>query len=261
MVKNYLAEYIPSYMDDMDVNPMSFDYEDNDFSDMIFNTYVENSDKEESKIPYSNNDNEKKIEEPDYLKKWKEEFKNNVSLINENKKRINKFDSSIEIPKGTKSEDSFNMAFDEYEKINPNAKKYRDFLKKVAFYESRFDSKAKNPNAPAYGYFQFMQDGKRYNNISAYSGKSINEFMNNPVIQIDSAVKMINDIDKQLTDNDIKRMNELGISKEGAYGIAWLSGVGGLRKFIHKGINSSDKSWYKDGKGGVDVIEQIKRYN
>lgn len=259
MIKNYLAKYIPTEIEDMDVNPMSFDYEDNDFSDMIMNANIESSDnKEELGMPDNKISNEL---EPDYLKKWKEEFAKNVLAINNNNNK-NTIHSSKPINYSeTKSEKRFDEAYNQYENINPEAKKYRGFLKKVAYYESRFDNTAKNPNAPAYGYFQFMQDGKRYNNIQAYSGKNINEFINNPITQIDSAVKMVKDIDKQLTDKDIKRMNELGITKEGAYGIAWLSGVGGLRKFIHNGINSSDKSWYKNGKGGVDVIEQIKRYN
>ena len=154
----------------------------------------------------------------------------------------------------------FNKAYDEYEKINPEARKNRAFLTKVAFNESGFNQTSKNPHAPAYGYFQFMQDGKKYNNIIAYSGASVKDFLANPILQIASANKMINDIERQLTKKDIERLNELGLTRNAAYGMAWLGGVGGLRNFIHSGINASDSSWY-GGSGGVDMKEQIRRYN
>lgn len=156
--------------------------------------------------------------------------------------------------------EEFNNAYDEYEKINPEARKNRAFLTKIAFNESRFNSRAKNPKAPAYGYFQFMQDGKKYNNITVYSGVNINDYLSNPVLQIASANKMINDIDRQLTKTDLERLNELGLTRNAAYGMAWLGGVGGMRNFIYKGINASDSSWY-GGNGGVDMKEQIRRYN
>ena len=70
-------------------------------------------------------------------------------------------------PKSYKGLAAFNKAYDEVEASNPEAKKYRQFLTKMAEQESGFNSAIQNrAGAPAYGYFQFMQDDKKYNNIS-----------------------------------------------------------------------------------------------
>ena len=72
--------------------------------------------------------------------------------------------------KPSKGLDEFNKWYDEVEKEDPEAKHYRQFLTKMAEQESGFNSAIQNrAGAPAYGYFQFMQDGKKYNNITAYA--------------------------------------------------------------------------------------------
>lgn len=185
-------------------------------------------------------------------------FVNTVNMVNADNNTMRRFSSSS---KSVPSSKEFEKAYDEYEKINPESRRYRKFLTKVAYHESRFNKSAKNKNAPAYGYFQFMQDGKKYNNISAFAGTGINEYLNNPVLQISSAVKMIDSINRQLTQKDRYRLKELGISDEGAYGMAWLGGVGGLRRFIYDGVNASDSKWYKDKNQGVNMTTQLDRYN
>lgn len=205
--------------------------------------------------------NEKSSKERDISAEELDPFKNTAPKTKKGS-RFGYSSSDINVSKTEEERlKAFNEAYDAYEKINPEAKKNRKFLTKVAFNESRFISDSKNPNAPAYGLFQFMQDGKRYNNITAYSGVGINEFLSNPMLQIASANKMIADIDRQLNDSDLKRLKELGLTRNAAYGMAWLGGVGGMRNFIHKGINASDSHWYKGENKGVDMREQIKRYN
>ena len=257
-LKNFiLARYIPSeFAVDDNFNPLTFEVEPNMIPDYDF---VDSNEEIPHKISTAIIDEKnKEFKEPtNSISRIFDEFNNTVRRINSKKR----FDGNKVYKTPIKGSDEFEKAYDEYEKINPDSRKYRKFLTRVAYHESRFNRSAKNKNAPAYGYFQFMQDGKKYNNISAYTGKTINEFINNPIVQIAGAVNMIKDIDKNLTKDDRKKMKKLGISNEGAYGMAWLGGVGGLRKFIHKGINVSDSSWYKGGKGGVDMKEQIKRYN
>ena len=76
--------------------------------------------------------------------------------------------SKIDMTNPSKGTEEFNRIYDEVEKEYPEASKYRTFLTTVAKYESGFNSKAKNKNAPAWGYFQFMQDDNKYNNIQKY---------------------------------------------------------------------------------------------
>lgn len=245
-----LAKYIPKdYEEYENINPYTVPYDDEELP-YIYNDL--SSDKIPANISESVNKDKKIAGNDDYIK-----FYEDFNKVVENSSGKLRFQSSPDVSSNV----DFDKAYDEYEKKNPSSRKYRKFLKKVAYYESRFNSKAKNKNAPAYGWFQFMQDGNRYNNISSYTGLDINSFINNPVAQIEGANRMIMDIERQLTASDRNRMKELGITDEGALGLAWLGGVGGLRRFIHKGINASDSSWYKNGSGGVDMKEQLKRYN
>ena len=85
----------------------------------------------------------------------------------------------------------FSKAYDNVEKRNPDAKRYRSLLTELANIESGFNSAIQNnAGAPAYGYFQFMQDGKKYNNISKFANTDINSFRNNPELQIEAAIKL-----------------------------------------------------------------------
>ena len=142
----------------------------------------------------------------------------------------------------------------------PDAAEYRDFLTTVAKYESGFDSRAKNKYAPAWGYFQFMQDDNKYNNIKSYAGVDTQTFLNNPKLQIRAAINLAKAMEKGFTKEDIEAAKSKGISRWGMLGGAWLGGNGGLRKYLLQNINSSDKHWNPEGKG-IDMENQIRRYN
>lgn len=133
-------------------------------------------------------------------------------------------------------------------------------LSKIARYESGYNPSAKNPHAPAYGYFQFMQDGERYNNITAYGKTDISTFLSDPVLQINAARSLAESFYNSLDSRDFSRMRDLGITKEGAIAGMWLGGLGKFREYIHEGKNADDKSWSPTG-SGIDMRTQIARYN
>lgn len=160
----------------------------------------------------------------------------------------------------SKGNDAFNKIYDELIFEMPDAAEYRDFLTTVAKYESGFDSKAKNKYAPAWGYFQFMQDDNKYNNIKSYAGVDTQTFLNNPKLQIRAAINLAKAMEKGFTKEDIEAAKSKGISRWGMLGGAWLGGNGGLRKYLLQNINSSDKHWNPEGKG-IDMENQIRRYN
>ena len=160
----------------------------------------------------------------------------------------------------SKGNDAFNKIYDELISEMPDAAEYRDFLTTVAKYESGFDSKAKNKYAPAWGYFQFMQDDNKYNNIKSYAGVDTQTFLNNPKLQIRAAINLAKAMEKGFTKEDIEAAKSKGISRWGMLGGAWLGGNGGLRKYLLQNINSSDKHWNPEGKG-IDMENQIRRYN
>lgn len=164
-------------------------------------------------------------------------------------------------PKSYKGLAAFNKAYDEVEASNPDAKKYRQFLTKMAEQESGFNSAIQNrAGAPAYGYFQFMQDDKKYNNIRQYAGTDIETFRNNPKLQIEAAIKLAKSFEKGFSKEDLELANKNGYSTWGLLGGAWLAGNGGVRKFLRGQGNPSDRHWSKEGKG-TDVSTRIKAFN
>lgn len=171
--------------------------------------------------------------------------------------KISKTKKSTISYKPSKGEKEFENA---YIKAVGKKDEYYDLLSKIARYESGYNPLAKNPNAPAYGYFQFMQDGIKYNNISSFAGVDIDTFKNTPEIQILAARKMLDSIFSQIRDKDLVKMREKGITREGFAGLAWLGGVGGARNFLHYNKNISDKHWSPNG-SGIDMKSQLVRYN
>lgn len=156
------------------------------------------------------------------------------------------------------TDQTFDSAYDAVEAQYPIASKYRTLLTLIAEQESGFNPHAKNPNAPAYGYFQFMQ-GDRWNNISEYAGVDINTFLNNPEIQIKAAVDLAEAFEDSFTEEDIKKAESLGYGMDSMIAGAWLAGPGGVKKFIWKGINVDDKHWSKSG-AGVDLKTIMDKY-
>ena len=169
-------------------------------------------------------------------------------------------------PQSSNKQD-FDIAFDEVIKSDANASKWRDFLTEVARRESNFNQTIQNSSgAPAWGYFQFMQsDDGKYNNIQHYAGTDVNTFLNDPQLQIKSAIKLVEDFDKSISNGDKLLAKRKGLDldtqkgKEAALHAMWLAGPGGFRKWLN-GKDVSDSQWYSTG-GGTSVEELIKKYN
>lgn len=163
--------------------------------------------------------------------------------------------------KPSKGLDEFNKWYDEVEQEDPEAKNYRQFLTKMAEQESGFNSAIQNrAGAPAYGYFQFMQDGKKYNNISAYAGTDVDTFRNNPKLQIKAAIKLAKQFERGFNKQDLELAAQKGYTKFGLLGGAWLAGNDGVRKYLQGLANPSDKHWSKSG-SGTDVASRIQMFN
>lgn len=178
--------------------------------------------------------------------------------IQDNKPKSDK--PKMDMTNPSKGTEEFNRIYDEVEREYPEAAKYRAFLTTVAKYESGFNSKAKNKNAPAWGYFQFMQDDNKYNNIKTYAGVDTQTFLNNPKLQIIAAINLAKSMEKGFSKEDMAAAKSKGITKWGMLGGAWLGGNGGLRRYLLNNENISDKHWSSDN-SGIDMINQIKRYN
>lgn len=160
-----------------------------------------------------------------------------------------------------KGSTEFEQAYDEVEKTNPEARKYRAFLTRMAQKESGFNKSIQNrAGAPAYGYFQFMQDGKKYNNISKYAGTDIETFRNNPKLQIEAAIKLAKSFEKGFSKEDRELAKKQGFTTFGLLGGAWLAGNEGVRKFLKGQGNPSDRHWSKEGKG-TSVADRIREFN
>ena len=163
--------------------------------------------------------------------------------------------------KPSKGLDEFNKWYDEVEKEDPEAKHYRQFLTKMAEQESGFNSAIQNrAGAPAYGYFQFMQDGKKYNNITAYAGTDIETFRNNPKLQIKAAIKLAKSFERGFNKKDLELAAQKGYTKFGLLGGAWLAVNCGVRKYLQGLDNTSDRHWSKSG-SGTDVASRIQMFN
>ena len=161
----------------------------------------------------------------------------------------------------------FDKAFDEVIKTNSEASQWRDFLTEVAKRESNFNPTIQyKAGAPAWGYFQFMQseDGK-YNNIKHYAGTDVQTFLNNPQLQINAAIKLVNEFKNSITQADKIKAKSKGLDLNTQKGMnaalhaMWLGGPGGFRKWL-KGENVSDRHWSDSG-AGISVDELIKKYN
>ena len=148
-----------------------------------------------------------------------------------------------------------------YKKAGIDPAKF-DFFASIAKHESNFNPTVQNKaGAPAFGYFQFMQDGKKWNNISKFAGVDIQTFRNSPILQIKAAEKLANAFLSQFTEEDKKRARELGYSDSALVRGAWMGGVGGVRNFLYKGINASDNHWDKKTGKGSNVKAAMDRGN
>jgi Transglycosylase SLT domain len=159
----------------------------------------------------------------------------------------------------THSQKDYDRYFDNVVMKYPEMAKYRELLTNIARVESGFNPKAKNgAGAPAYGYFQFMQDGGKYNNITAYAGVSIEEFMNDPELQIRAAHKLAQAFERTFTREDLAKAEAQGYTMENLLAGAWLGGVGGVRKALD-GIDTDDRYWSSTGQG-ASVMEYMNKF-
>ena len=105
--------------------------------------------------------------------------------------------------------DSYLRFKEAYNKVG--TPKMFNFFSLLAKKESGYNSEIQNlQGAPAYGYFQFMQDGERWNNIRDYAGVDIDTFRRSPEIQIQAAHKLANAFLSGFRDKDRARARELG---------------------------------------------------
>lgn len=151
-----------------------------------------------------------------------------------------------------KGPEAFEKAFAQAVKINPEIKKYKNFLVKTAKRESGFNSRIQNTTgAPYYGYFQMGAS-----EIKRTTGLSVEQFRNDPVQQILGAVKLY-----ELNLKTIKAIGVYDIGRERGYSDdalvagAWMGGPGGVKKYLLGQGDPSDAHWYKKAgqKGGSSV--------
>ena len=183
-------------------------------------------------IPYNNNTTE------DISNKDKE----NTSAKDNNQKKPQNYSQF-------KGFEAFNRIYDKVQAYNPDAAKYRSLLTKIASLESSFNPSIVNKIGAA-GYFQFIDSTR--NGIMKKLGKSTSKqaFLNNPELQILAAIELAKEFEHQFSNEDIRIASQKGHSINGLISGAWLGGIGGVRRYLKRGINSSD--------GGTTVLSRIK---
>lgn len=138
---------------------------------------------------------------------------------------------NVNIPTGTKT---FNDAFDIVQRKHPEIKKYRSFLTKLAQRESGFNPKAgaNNKVGTALGYFQLIPSNRQ--------GISYEKFVSDPVLQIETAWKLLNSHVNNLNADDIDKAQQKGYTQSSMLAGAWLGGLQGMRNTLHLNKDISD---------------------
>lgn len=197
----------------------------------------------------------------DYLNAWKSDNKSESKEDSKEDSKENESKDEKKKPVITYKGKGFDDFKENYKKAGIDPAKF-DFFASIAKHESNFNPTVQNKaGAPAFGYFQFMQDGKKWNNISKFAGVDIQTFRNSPILQIKAAEKLANAFLSQFTEEDKKRARELGYSDSALVRGAWMGGVGGVRNFLYKGINASDNHWDKKTGKGSNVKAAMDRGN
>jgi hypothetical protein len=164
--------------------------------------------------------------------------------------------SSIAAPTGAGSQE-FERAYDEVEKLDPEAKNRRTLLTQLAKAESGFVKDVQNRGgAPAYGYFQFMQGnyrGKNYNNIGTYAGTDIATFRKDAKLQIQAANKLAKQFISSFSQSELDRMHKMGWTDNAIIAGSWLGGPGGVRSYV---FNNSDRD-----DGATSISKRMKQFN
>ena len=147
----------------------------------------------------------------------------------------------------------FNSWFQQAAEEMPEINNYRWIITALADHESAFrpSVKEEQEKIPAYGLFQFVEgewerNGKQYqcHNISTYADTDIETFLNDPVLQIKAAYKMISNIDNHLTDKHLEFAKDNGYSRDALISACWLGGFGGLNRYMSDSVNGKDTNGY-----------------
>ncbi len=148
-----------------------------------------------------------------------------------------------------KGYEQFNRAYDKVQAYNPDAARYRNLLTKIASIESGFRLGVVN-NIGAAGYFQFIDSTR--NGIMKKIGKSTNKqaFLNNPELQILAAIELAKEFENSFSKDYLQLASQKGHTINGLISGAWLGGVGGVKRYLKSGRDSSD--------GGTTVSKRIK---
>lgn len=154
----------------------------------------------------------------------------------------------------------FNLDFDEALKVGGEEARQlqsrRGILTHLAQVESTFDSTRKNPKAPAYGYFQFMQglyNGNNHDNIRKHAGVDIDTFRRSPILQIRAANSLANEFLSIFGKSNIERLHKLGWTDNAILAGAWLGGPKNVMRYAFRGIDTSD--------GADSVGKRMKKFN
>lgn len=148
-----------------------------------------------------------------------------------------------------KGYEQFNRAYDKVQAYNPDAAKYRNLLTKIASIESGFRLGVVNKIGAA-GYFQFIDSTR--NGIMKKIGKSTNKqtFLNNPELQILAAIELAKEFENSFGKDYLQLASQKGHTVNGLISGAWLGGVGGVKRYLKTGRDSSD--------GGTTISKRIK---
>lgn len=98
------------------------------------------------------------------------------------------------------------------------------------------------------GYFQQLDTykGESMPIARQYSGVGKQDYLSNPIIQIQAAQRMKNDILRQFTEEDWAAAREKGYTVSAMVAGAWAGGVGGVRRWLHRGHNAVDMHFKND---------------
>lgn len=122
----------------------------------------------------------------------------------------------------------------------------------IAKLESSFNPKAQNKKSKATGWFQFMPT-----NIESFAKTDSTSFQNNPALQMKVMHDFVDNIERQFTDEDIRLAKQKGYSLSAMIAGAHFAGVNGLKNYLHKNINASDKH----NGGGTDIKTRMDTLN
>lgn len=185
------------------------------------------------------------IEKPDYVK----------PILHSLKVPNYKSSSSLSTPGEVAFDNAFASSGVSYDRYA--------FFSKLAKMESGYNPTIQNSAGyPAWGYFQFM-DGtytdasgntRSWSNIKDIANVDISTFLNNPVLQIQSANKLADKFLSNFDSKDLKQAKKLGYSASALVAGAWLAGPGGVKKFLHEGKNASDAH-------GTNIKQRMDEFN